>query len=131
MGNKSPVDVRELGKMGILGRERFFQLLSEQNNYTDPEATKDFYMGLVRHVTKELKKNGIVRLPYMGDFFLLKQKPALRWMGKVRVMTAGTYTLKFRPNDTWRRYFNKLQKYLSGKEASFDPRERLLNKTLE
>lgn len=125
------IGVRELAKTGIFSKKRFYRLLSEQNNYADPEAMKEFYLGLVRCVTKELKEKGVVRLPYLGDFILLRQKPAVRWMGKSRVMAIGTYMLKFRPNDTWKRYFNKMSKISKDNGTGMDPRERLLNEILE
>ena len=44
MSHKPPVDISELRKKGVFIEDRFFRLLSEQNNYVDPKTVKDFYI---------------------------------------------------------------------------------------
>jgi hypothetical protein len=126
-------DLRKIKKIGILKEKRFFQLLSEQNNYVDNKMSKDFYMGFVRLLTKELRENGIVRLPYLFDLILvkLKDKRGIKNVGgkNIVVLQTGLYKLSFYPNKNWRGYFRVLAKNLNGK-TGLDPRERLLGKKL-
>jgi hypothetical protein len=130
MPHVPPIDLRELLKNGILNEDRFFRLLSEQNNYVDPKTVKDFYMGLVRLVTAELKENGVCRLPHMGDMALIKTKDHLGWAGQFQRIITGKYVLKFYPKEAWRKYFSKLEKK-SGREGKLDPREKVLGQNLE
>ena len=129
MATPIPVDIRELKKIGELKKSKFFEGLSAQDNYVAPEVAKDFYMGFVRHITKELRDKGVVILPELGYFALVKQKPSLRWAGKVQMFLAGKYALRFYAHEPWREYFTKLGEK-GGMAASLDPRERLLGKKL-
>jgi len=130
MATVPPIDVRALAKKGIFDEDRFFRLLSEQNNYVDAKTVKDFYMGLVRLLTKELRENGVVRLPHIGDFALVKAKDRIGWAGQFRRMLYGKYILKFYANYAWRNYFLKLGEK-PGKEGELDPRQKILGRTLE
>lgn len=130
MAHTPPIDLRELAKKGILDEDRFFTLLSAENNYVDPGTTRDFYMGLVRLLTKELRKNGVVRLPHLGDMALVKAKDKIGWAGQYQRMITGKYMLKFYPKEIWRKYFAKLEEK-TGLEGALDPREKILNRTIE
>lgn len=129
MGHTPKIGIAELKKKGFLDEKRFFLLLSQENNYVDEAVVKDFYYGLVRVLTSELKKSGVVRLPELGDFALLKQKDSPRWAGKTRYIMKGGYALKFYAKDVWRAYFVKLAEQ-SGYAGALDPREKLLNKNI-
>lgn len=130
MAYKLPINLKELNRQGILDERRFFRLLSEQNNYVDPKTVEDFYMGLVRMLTKELKDNGVVRLPHMGDMALVKQKDRLGLAGKYQKIIKGSYVLRFYPKEKWRDYFHKLEDR-PGLEGRLDPREKVLNKDID
>ena len=130
MPNVPDIDIKELKKMGALDEDKFFRLLSDQNNYVDIDVVKDFYMGLVRVVTQELRQNGVVRLPCMGDFALVKQREGFGWMGKKQGVFNGMYVLRFYALNAWRLYFKKLAKK-PGRAGRLDPRERLLNQNLD
>jgi len=124
------IGIRQLSKKGVLSEDRFFQLLSEQNNYVDKENLKNFYMSLVRVVTNDLKKNGVARLPHLGDFALVKQKDKMGLAGTMRKMITGKYVLKFYPKEAWRKYFTKFSGR-SGLEGRLDPREKVLGNILD
>lgn len=126
MSGNSPLNVKELTKTGIFDEERFYTKISEQCNYVDRKTVNDFYMGLVRAITKELKENGIVRLPHIGDIALVKQKP--KKAGFLGVISTK-YIMRFYPKVTWSKYFQKLSEK-SGIEGKLDPREKVLNKVL-
>lgn len=129
MAYTSVIDIKALSKKGILDEKRFFMLLSQQCNYVDPEMVKLFYLGLVRHLTKELRDNGVVRLPNLGDLALVKQKTKIGWAGSFRAILKGKYMLKFYPHAAWRSYFSKLSEK-SGAEGRLDPREKVLGREL-
>lgn len=128
--HKLPFDYGELKKKGVFDEDRFFRLLSEQNNYVDSKTVKDFYMGLVRLMTQELKENGVIQLPHVGYLALMKQKDKMGWIGKSWTMIRGQYVLRFYANQTWKKYFSKLSKP-TGYEGKLDPREKLLGKDLD
>ena len=130
MAHTPKIGIQELKKRGHLDEKVFYRLLGEQCNFMAPEAVKDFYMGLVRHLTSELRKNGVVRLPQLGDMYLLKQKDSYGWMGKVQGQIRGRYMLKFKGNEAWRAYFTKLAEK-DGREGALDPREKLLGMIID
>ena len=102
--------MKHLKKKELLSKARFFRLLSSQNNYVDLKTTEDFYMGLVRLIADELRKNKFVWLPAIGECALVKQKSRrLGWAGKTRVTIDGREILKIYPDRKLRAYFNKLQ----------------------
>lgn len=129
MPHTPPIDIKALVKNGILNEDRFYNLLSAENNYVDIETIKDFYMGLVRLLTSELRKNGVVRLPHLGDMALVKSKDKLGWSGKYQKMQIGKYMLKFYATQPWRIYFSKLSER-TGREGALDPREKIFGRTL-
>lgn len=86
-------------------------------------------MGLVRLLTQELRENGVIRLPHLGDLALVKQKDKIGWSGQFQKMLTGKYMLKFYAKETWRKYFVKLAEK-TGREGALDPREKLLGKNL-
>jgi nucleoid DNA-binding protein len=130
MPHTPKVDIKALKKSGAFDEARFFRLLSEQNNYVNQDTVKVFYKGLVRLLTAELKENGIVRLPHLGDIALVKQKDKIGWAGQYQRMITGKYMIKFYPKDAWKKYFSKLAER-EGYEGSLDPREKLLNRVIE
>ena len=100
-------------------------------------------MGLVRLVTKELRENGIVRLPHLGDLALImsggvdgrpisveERSPN----GEIKTMKHGRsermYTLHFYILYAWHTYLKAYFKSQTGREAKLDPREKLLNEEL-
>jgi len=128
MPHKPPVNIRELKKTGILNEKRFFRLLSEKCNYVDEATVRDFYLGLVKTMTSELRENGIVRLPHIGDFALVKQKDRKGLAGRTQAMIRGSYTLKFYVKRELNDYFKKLSE-LGGKKL--DPREKMLGNNID
>jgi nucleoid DNA-binding protein len=130
MAHKPPIQLSQLAKKGVLNEDTFFRLLSEQNNYVDSDSIKDFYMGLVRLITNELRKNGVATLPHLGVFALVKQKDRVGLAGQFKKMIVGKYVLKFYPKEAWRKYFSQFEQR-SGREGMLDPREKVLGNTLE
>lgn len=98
-----------LKRKEILDDKRFYRLLSEQSNFIDPDTVFLFYMGLVALIGDELRKNKIIRLPHLGDFALVEQKPRPAWIGKLHVVIGSRQILKFYPKEKLRRYFNSRQ----------------------
>ena len=104
-------NIKHLKKKELLSEERFFRLLSEQNNYVDPKTCNDFYMGLVRLIADELRKNKFIWLPAIGEYALVQQKSRFGWVGKERIVISGMEILKFYPDMKLRKYFNKRQQF--------------------
>ena len=135
MGTKIPIDVKALKRAGAVNPDAFFQLLSEQCNYISKKQAQDFYLGLVRTVTKELREKGVCQLPHMGYFALVKRAPKASGVmgtgvaGAIRGMVGERYTLIFYPTYPWRDYFAKLGQQ-NGREGRLDPREKVLGQDL-
>lgn len=130
MPYKPPIKIPLLKKTGVLDENRFYRLLSEQCNYVNVEDVKSFYMGLVRLMTQEIRNNGIVALPHIGFFSLVKKKKRTSFFGKPTTKVSARYTLTFYPSYDWRWYFYKFVEKRAGIEP-IDPRERLLHEKLE
>lgn len=130
MPNTPKIGIQELKKKGHLDEKVFYRMLGEKCNYMAPEAVRSFYLGLVHHLTSELRKNGVIRLPLLGDMYLLKQKDTYGWKGRVQGEIRGRYLLKFQVNKAWREYFTALAEK-EGREGALDPREKLLNEIID
>jgi len=129
MAQSSKIEIKELAKFGVLSEELFYSSIAEQYNYIDNKVAKEFYLALMRAVTQGLRKNGIVRLPHMGDLVLVKQKDKMGISGVGRCLLRGKYTLKFYQNLTWKKYFTRLANK-DGQSGRLDPREKILNRKL-
>ncbi|MDO8513937.1 MAG: hypothetical protein Q7S50_00110 [bacterium] len=87
--------------------KRFYRELSAMCNFVDDETATQWYIGLVRLISQELRNNKFVRLPHIGDLALSPQKRKVAWCGKAHVYLGPTETLRFYPHDKMRRYFAK------------------------
>ena len=108
MATTPPYDRRKLVKDGIFDDDRFYRLLSENCGYISKDLAKQFYSALVRLMTSEMRTNGVVRLPHIGEIALVPEAPRPRWAGKVQVVMSGLRIIRFYPKTDWRDYFNKL-----------------------
>lgn len=117
--------LREIKKTGLLDEERFYQMLSERCNYISKDQARSFYLSLVNLVVSELRENGIIRLPNLGDFSLIKQKDRVGFAGKTRTVFKGVHAIKFLPFYALRDYFSKYG-MTSGRDL--DPRRHIGNK---
>lgn len=108
MPHVPPIKRRELRKQGLLNEDDFFIKLQANCNFVDEETVRRFYMGMVKTITKELRDNGVVRLPHLGDFALVPQKPKTLLAGKTRQFRSAI-VLKFYPKVAWRQYFSSIE----------------------
>jgi nucleoid DNA-binding protein len=103
-------------KRGILDEKRFYRLLSEQCNYMEEENVKMFYLGLVRYIVKELREQGMVRLPHLGDLDLVRRHARRGLIGKDKNGKASvgilpeTKALRFHQIYRWNEYFTKMRR---------------------
>lgn len=129
MSHKPPIDISALKKEGLLNEEDFFRKLSEKCNYIDERTVRNFYLGVVKVLTEELRKNGVVRLPHIGDFAMLKKKPSMGISGTSQVVLDNVHMLKFYPNRAWKDYFTNYIA-MQGEGFSLDPRQKVLKRKL-
>ncbi|SRR5258708_5997449 len=106
MGYRPPFGKKNAIAQGILTDENFYARLSEEFNYVDKKVAREFWSAVVRTVSKELKDKGLCRLPHLGDFALVVEKPKFLLHGKTRLKTEGKPILKFYAKEDWRDYFN-------------------------
>ena len=116
------VKIKALKTAGLLDEGRFFQSWSEQCNYADPKILREYWQGLVRATTKELRAHGCVRFPHLGLFMLKREKPRGVWQthppGRKWRMVLRFYFV-----DKWRRYFDNILR--ADPDAILDPRDKL------
>lgn len=98
MAKPLPVEILNYINRGLADKPRFFRLLSEHNNYVAPETTTTFYRGLIDFIKQELRENGAIRLPEIGDLVLIKQKARRGLVGGFQTFIPETEVLKFIPN---------------------------------
>lgn len=108
MPHVPPIKRRELKKQGLLNEDDFFIKLQANCNFVDEETVRRFYMAVVKTITKELKDHSVARLPHLGDFALVPQKPKTLLTGKVRQFRSAV-VLKFYPKAAWRQYFSSIE----------------------
>lgn len=99
----------------LLDHDRFFRLLSERSNYSDPELIEDVYMAMVKLINDELRVNYICHLPFLGSFAIVDMKPSQKVMGRVGkqpILGWGPRrsVLKFYPKQTWKLFLAKRRK---------------------
>ena len=104
MPHKPPIERRELKRKGFLNEDDFFRKLQASCDYVDEATVRRFYLGLVKTITKELRDIKVVRLPHLGEFALVPQKPKTLIVGNRREVRGAT-VLKFYPKFAWRQYF--------------------------
>lgn len=102
-----PINRRE--NKVLLSEDRFFRMLASQCPQISRDEAFLLYIGMVQVVEQELRRNKVVRLPHLGDFALVTQKPRSGWMGSLRVQMGEREVLKFYPKERLRRYFNRQQ----------------------
>ena len=101
--------IRRKDRGHLLNEERFYTLLSAECPHISRDQVFIMYIGIVKLVEQELRRHKIARLPHLGDFALVKQKPRLGFVGKHRVRISERDVLKFYPKERLRRYFNARQ----------------------
>lgn len=108
MPHKPPIRRRDLKKLGLLDEKKFYKDLQANCDYIDEKTVRRFYMAVVKTVTKELRDNNVARLPHLGDFALVPQKPKTLLVGNRREFRAVD-VLKFYPKAAWREYFSAIR----------------------
>lgn len=86
----------------------FYRKLSQKCNFVDDEAVTDWYVGLIKLIGEELRRNKFVRLPHLGDMALVTQRGRPAWAGKMHVQMGPIETLRFYPKQKLRRYCRKV-----------------------
>ena len=105
-----PINRAELKKKGVFDKTRFYNDLAASCGYISTDMAERYYLSFVRMVTSRLKKEGVIRLPHLGDFALVVQKEKLALVGREQKKIPAQKVLKFYPINTWREYFNKLNR---------------------
>ncbi len=91
----------------LLTDKRFYRLLSEQCNFSDPDTAFLVYIAVVQVVGQELRRHGVCRLPHLGDIGLVTQNPRPGWVGMSHIMMPEKKVLRFYFKDRFKRYLSK------------------------
>lgn len=59
----------------MVSHKKFFDKISENCNYADPESLKTFYFGLLKACMKDLRENGYITFPDFGEFRIVTRSP--------------------------------------------------------
>ncbi len=101
---------------GLLDNARFYRILQENCNYMDIETIKMVYLGVVKTVSSELRKEKFVRLPHLCDFAISPTLRAVRLAGKdpqgryILVKGGVGMNLRVIPISTFTEYFSRLRR---------------------
>jgi len=61
--------------MGWPSEKKLARLISARAGYIDPELAEDYYHGLVKAITHELRTSGYIFLPGIGKIYLQIRNP--------------------------------------------------------
>lgn len=89
--------------------DEFYRGLSAESG-CDKEVVTRIYQAMTRYLTRELKHHGFARLPFLGDFGMIKRKPGIMNKGNKKVY-GECQMLRFYPNARWKEYFSYLNKW--------------------
>ena len=67
-------NVKSKKEMNLMSNQEFFAKIAEKCNYISEELVKDVYYELVRLTSNELRHNGAIRYPDLGDFYIKYRK---------------------------------------------------------
>jgi hypothetical protein len=106
----NPLKIRQIKKIKPLSfdEDHFFTQLSMESGGLDKDTVKRVYFGMVKHISKSLAKDGVIRAPHMGDFTLLRRKESVMFSGVGQRTLAEPITLKFFANELWKKHFSTL-----------------------
>ena len=91
-------------------KDEFFNKVSYLANHCDINITKNVYYAVVRAISQELRKSGIVNMPDWGKFYIHNSVP--RQMKQIRtgaIINLGEKKIvKFEPDYKVKAYFKEL-----------------------
>lgn len=96
--------------MSFLSKDDFFNLLAERCNYINTELVEQVYYELIRLTSQELRRQGAIRYPAFGDFYIkyLKERE-MRHVGTGQMIKIPMRkVVKFTPNSKLKKYFASL-----------------------
>lgn len=102
---------RLVKKRGLFKSDLFYKGLAKECGYISEDMAKRFYAGFTRHITRELREHGAVRLPGIGDFALSYQKEKYTISGRIpgvgptHSVIPGMWLIKFYIDTSWKEYF--------------------------
>lgn len=106
----------------VVSEKRFYELVSQQMNYVDSKLIKKVYLSMVKAIVAEIRRNGMVRLPHLGDMALVRMKDKIGWAGSHQEMMKNIHMLKFYPKTLLKQYFSNFVR--SNPNRVFDPKEK-------
>lgn len=94
--------------MKSIDQEEFFKKIAVNAGIRDLDTVRDFYYGMIRTISRELKERQIVRLPDWGDFNLkvMKERRTTDVNTKAIITLPAKTLVKFSPDYKVKRYFH-------------------------
>ena len=91
-------------------KEDFFEEISKLANYCDIELVKQVYYGMVKVMSRQLRKDKVVVLPDWGKFYIhLHAARQMRDLRSGRIMNLGMRnSVKFDPDYKVKEYFKEM-----------------------
>jgi len=97
-------------EMNLMPNDLFFSKIAEKCNYIDKDLVKMVYYEMVRLTSQELRHNGAIRYPDLGDFYIKYHKERLSRSivsGQI-IKIPAIKTVKFAVNSKIKKYFASL-----------------------
>lgn len=91
----------------------FYQELEGQvQKMVSPETCREVYMGILRVIAKNLRKDGYCLLPEFGEMYLVGKKPQVNHKHPTtgqNIPLPGRTDLEFKPFPRIKEYFNNIK----------------------
>ena len=96
--------------LNLMSDDQFFSKISSKCNYISEDLVRQIYYELVRLTSDELRHNGAIRFPALGDFYIKyhKEKMIHNVNNGQMIKLAPHKIVKFIPNSKIRKFFASL-----------------------
>lgn len=90
-----------------LTEDEFFDAVSRESNFLDPELVRKVYFGMVKAMTREIRNKKIVKLPGLGHFLMVPRVEKRVGVHGGKIVPAH-HVLHFRPIDALKEYLRRV-----------------------
>ena len=114
---------RKRGK-GLVEKGRaFIPGIAKEANYLDEASVKRIYVAMVRYIVTALRKDGLIRLPNFGDFWVVFRREKVfnipKYLGGGSRVIPRTRQIRFVASKQLRAYFKMLEGNSFGENGRF------------
>ena len=97
-------------ELNLMKDNEFFARIAEKCNYMSEDLVREVYYEMIRLTSSELRHNGAIRYPSLGDFYIRYQKEKMmihQGTGE-KMKVSPRKIIKFLPDYKIKKYFASL-----------------------